>query len=67
MNALLMPALGVVAEAFAPYDPAPFGLREEDFVDYALGQFQKRIERVERAREMPLERIIAGTPQAEDG
>ncbi|MDX1663114.1 MAG: R2-like ligand-binding oxidase [Candidatus Promineifilaceae bacterium] len=66
MNALLVPALGVVGDAFAPYNPPPFGLREEDFVDYAMGQFQKRIERVERARETPLEAIMGGTPMPAD-
>jgi ribonucleoside-diphosphate reductase beta chain len=50
MNELLLPALGVIGDIFASYDPVPFGLMEADFVEYATGQFQKRIERVERAR-----------------
>lgn len=50
MNALLVPALGVIGDAFACYDPVPFGLVESDILDYATGQFQKRIDRLERAR-----------------
>ncbi|HEX8904877.1 MAG TPA: R2-like ligand-binding oxidase, partial [Longimicrobiaceae bacterium] len=39
LNELLQPALGVVAEVFAAYDEPPFGLRMEEFTDYALSQF----------------------------
>ncbi len=51
MDELLPLALGVVSETFAPYDEPPFGLREDEFVAYATGQFDKRLERIERARE----------------
>ncbi len=61
MNDLLPPALAVIGDVFANYDPAPFGLVEEDFIDYALGQYQKRIERLERARTMSLAEITAVT------
>lgn len=57
MNALLMPALGVIGDVFGQYDPVPFGLVEADFVDYALSQYQKRIDRLERARGMTLPEI----------
>jgi len=57
MNDLLPPALGVVGDAFAAYDPMPFGLVEADFTDYALNQFQKRITRLERARGASLDDI----------
>ena len=50
MNELLVPALGVIGDAFACYDPIPFGLVESEFVYYASDQFQKRYERLERAR-----------------
>lgn len=46
MNQLLIPALGVISDVFALYDPIPFGLKEDDFLDYAASQFEKRIERV---------------------
>jgi ribonucleoside-diphosphate reductase beta chain len=57
MNELLMPALAVIGDVFGAYDPAPFGLVEADFIDYALSQYQKRIDRLERARGMSLEEI----------
>jgi ribonucleoside-diphosphate reductase beta chain len=50
MEELLPVALGVVHETFAPYDPMPFGLDLDEFVDYAVGQYGKRIARIERAR-----------------
>ena len=54
MNELLMPAIAIIGDVFERYDPAPFGLVEADFVDYAMGQFEKRIERLERARGVSL-------------
>ena len=57
MNELLMPALAVIGDVFDQYDPAPFGLVEADFIDYALSQYQKRIDRLERARGMTLDEI----------
>ncbi len=63
MNELLPAALGVIGDVFSNYDPAPFDLVEEDFSDYALAQFQKRVSRLERAREMTLEEIAAATNQ----
>lgn len=52
MNALLDPAVSIIGEAFAAYpaDAVPFGLEVAPFVDYAMGQFQRRMDRVERAR-----------------
>jgi ribonucleoside-diphosphate reductase beta chain len=61
MNELLPAALGVIGDVFAAYDPVPFGLVEEDFTDYALAQFQKRVARLERARTMSLEEIASTT------
>lgn len=46
MNDLLIPALGIISDIFVRYDPAPFGLNEDDFLDFASSQFEKRIERV---------------------
>jgi ribonucleoside-diphosphate reductase beta chain len=57
MNALLPSALAIIGDVFAQFDPAPFGLVEDDFVDFALGQFQKRLERLERARGASLAEI----------
>jgi ribonucleoside-diphosphate reductase beta chain len=63
MNELLMPALGVIGDAFAQYDPMPFGLVEADFVEYASSQFEKRLTRLERARTLSLEEIMHLTHQ----
>ncbi len=70
MNELLLPGLGVIGDAFSCYDPIPFGLQESEFVEYATAQFQKRIDRVERARGSSLEEIYRTTEQvieANDG
>ena len=52
MNTLLDPAIAIIGEAFAAYpeDAVPFGLTPDPFIQYAMGQFQKRMDRVERAR-----------------
>ncbi len=51
MNQLFTPALGVISEIFAPYDPAPFGMNQEEFAAYGTAQFQKRLDRIRRALE----------------
>lgn len=50
MGELVLHALGVIDEAFSAYEVMPFGLTMETFTSYALGQFQKRLDRLERAR-----------------
>jgi ribonucleoside-diphosphate reductase beta chain len=57
MNELLPSALGVIGDAFDCYDPIPFGLVYEDFTGYALSQFQKRVDRIERARGVSLQEV----------
>ena len=57
MNELLPLAMDVIGDAFEPYDPVPFGLTPADFSDFAISQFQKRLERLERARGASLEEI----------
>ena len=54
MNELLPLALATVSETFDPYEVPPFGLNEEEFVEYATSQFQKRLARIERARRQGL-------------
>ncbi len=66
MNALLVPGLGVIGDAFASYDPVPFGLLETEFVEYAMTQFQKRIDRVEKARGASLADIYRVTQKVID-
>lgn len=57
MNMLLPSAIGVIGDAFARYEAVPFGLKEEDFINYAMGQFSKRFERLEKARGASLDEI----------
>jgi len=64
MNALLPAALGVIGDLFAAYQPMPFGLVEDDFASYALEQFNKRYERLEKARGASLESIYRLTTHA---
>ena len=64
MNELLMPALGVINETFELYDPVPFGMVLDDFINYAMMQFQKRMNRIEQARGASLEDIYRVTHQA---
>ncbi len=66
MNALLVPALGVVNESFAVYDPIPFGLELDEFVNYATMQFQKRYARISSARGVSLDEVNTITHQAID-
>ncbi len=66
MNELLMPAIGVINEAFEPYEPIPFGLKIDDFVTYAMMQFQKRLALIERAKGTTLDEVYRVTQQAID-
>jgi ribonucleoside-diphosphate reductase beta chain len=50
MNELLMYALGTIDEIFSAYEVMPFGIELDDFTTFALGQFQKRLNRIEAAR-----------------
>lgn len=63
MNELLPYALDTIGETFAGYDPIPFGLDPAIFTDFALNQFQKRMERIERARGASLAEIEQVTHQ----
>ena len=57
MNNLLPFAIGVIGDAFAAYDVVPFGLVEDDFIHYAMSQFTKRFERLEKARGAAMDEI----------
>jgi ribonucleoside-diphosphate reductase beta chain len=50
MAALMPLAMASITELFAAYDPMPFGLKEEDFVQYAMDQFAKRMRRIENGQ-----------------
>ena len=64
MNELLAPALSLVSDVFSLYDETPFGLKESDFTDFAMGQFTKRLERVRLSRGKSLEEVYAVTQKA---
>ncbi|PWB73513.1 MAG: ribonucleotide-diphosphate reductase [Anaerolineales bacterium] len=66
MNSLLPFAIGVIGDAFAAYDVVPFGLVEDDFVDYAMRQFTKRFERLEKARGATLDEINRVAREADE-
>lgn len=66
MNTLLMPALGIVNESFAAYDPVPFGLDLEEFTSYATMQFQKRYLRIAQLQGASLETVYEITHTAID-
>ena len=66
MNTLLPSAIGVIGDAFARYEVVPFGLKEEDFVNYAMSQFSKRFERLEKAKGASLDEINKVAREAED-
>lgn len=66
MNNLLAPALGVVSESFAFYDPIPFGLVMDDFTNYAVMQYQKRYARISGAQGADLDEIHRVTHAAID-
>jgi len=57
MNSLLPFAIGVIGDTFAAYEVVPFGLVEEDFINYAMSQFSKRFTRLEKARGASLDEI----------
>ncbi|MCP4139320.1 MAG: R2-like ligand-binding oxidase [Chloroflexi bacterium] len=57
MNSLLPAAVGVIGDAFSPYEIVPFDLKEEDFIEYAMDQFSKRFARLEKARGALLDEI----------
>ena len=66
MNELVINAMGVIDEAFQCYDVVPFGLSHDEFLNYALGQFQKRLDRIERTRGGTLADVAAATQAAID-
>jgi ribonucleoside-diphosphate reductase beta chain len=47
MGELLTPALGIIDEIFEAYEEMPFGLTPDLFVDFAVSQFQSRMDYLE--------------------
>lgn len=57
MEELLEITIAIIDEIFEPYQPMPFGLKKEDFVNYALTQFKKRVNRLEIAKDQGFEYV----------
>jgi ribonucleoside-diphosphate reductase beta chain len=66
LNQLLQPALAIIAEVFAAYPEPPFGLRMEEFTDFALDQFSRRVARLERARRETPQQVAAAALENEE-
>ena len=66
MNSLLPFAIGVIGDAFGAYEVVPFGLVEEDFINFAMSQFSKRFERLEKARGVSMHDINRVARDMED-
>lgn len=64
MGELLPLALAIIEELFSAYEEMPFGIRPEDFTDYATAQFTRRMERIERSRGLSPEALAL---EVEDG
>lgn len=59
MNMLLMPSMKLVEETYGNHEVMPFGVDLNDILNYAMGQFQKRLARIEKARNQSLAEISA--------
>ncbi len=61
MDELLPGAIQIINEAFAAYpvDHRPFNLEPEVFVQFAMTQFQRRFDRIERARRQSIHDVHA--------
>lgn len=50
-------AINFISESLFVYEKLPFGLTVEMFLEYAMGQFQKRLARIEKARNQTIEEV----------
>lgn len=67
MMTLVPPAMGVVQEVFSAYDgEMPYGLTQDEFLGYAMTQFDRRYQRLERAKSQTLEQIYRIADQTEE-
>lgn len=65
MGMLLPQAIGVINELFGAYEVMPFGLDADTFVDFAMSQFQRRMQRIEKARGQTLAEVCGSQPLPE--
>lgn len=59
LNDLFPMAMDIIAEIFAAYPVMPFGLSLDEFAQIALTNFNRRIQRLEKARTQTLAQIYA--------
>jgi ribonucleoside-diphosphate reductase beta chain len=67
MNTLLLPAIATINEFWdqtLSRGPMPFGLQLEEIIDFAFNQFQKRMNRIERARGMAMDQLNGSESEA---
>lgn len=64
MELLLPFAIGVVNEIFSEMDPFPFGLDKGEFINFAMKQFQARMDVLERARGKTIDEIYSVSERA---
>ena len=57
MNMLLMPAMQVVTESYDKFEVVPFDVDVNELTNYAMGQFQKRLARIQKARTQSIEEL----------
>jgi ribonucleoside-diphosphate reductase beta chain len=61
MNRLVLVAIQHIGQSLAPYGEAiPFGLDVDEFVEFGTSQFNKRYQRIEKARAQSLEEVLYG-------
>jgi ribonucleoside-diphosphate reductase beta chain len=61
MNRLVLVAIQHIGQSLAPYgETIPFGLDVDEFVDFGTAQFNKRYQRIEKARQQSLEQVLYG-------
>jgi ribonucleoside-diphosphate reductase beta chain len=59
LNELFPIAMDIIAEIFAAYPVMPFGLSLDEFAQIALTNFNRRLQRLEKARRQTLTQIYA--------
>lgn len=57
MGELMGVAPGIIDEVFSLYDVVPFGLQADNYINFAMTQFQHRMARIEKARGQTLAEV----------
>lgn len=68
LNELIPVATGIIEQSLSPYgDDVPFGVSMDHFIEFSLSQFQKRAQRIERARTQTIDEVLYGVSASGDG